>query len=377
MSAENPTPTVEAAKPKRSNVGIIVSVTIALAAMMLALAGWIAYEMGMLGTVLLWFLLGMLPLTAIARLWGAWRRGLEYGLVRRPCAAGLGRYRLQFVVRWAFWLLAGYGIVASFPFVGFTPEEYGAVLIFFWFLVAVMMALQLAPARRVRLSTNLFYLAGALALAVELARLNGPPPSGAVVLDAPFAGEWYVFNGGRSALTNHHFPIEAQRHALDLVRLVEGRNVKGDPNQLASYAAFGQVLYAPAAGTVEAAVGDRPDLPIGQSDEVRLIGNHLILDIGAGRHVLLAHLQNGSLLVKKGDSVRAGQPVARCGNSGNTSEPHLHLQVQSGADFEAPDLRTFPMLFRDVTLVRSGHSRRVARADLRRDDHILVPVRAP
>src|SRR5580658_9506999 len=60
------------------------------------------------------------------------------------------------------------------------------------------------------------------------------------------------------------------------------------------------------------------------------VGNYLILDLGSGRFALYAHLQPGSLKVKLGDHVNAGQVLARLGNSGNSDAPHLHFQLTDG-----------------------------------------------
>ena len=64
-----------------------------------------------------------------------------------------------------------------------------------------------------------------------------------------------------------------------------------------------------------------------------LRGNYLLLQHSPREYSLLAHLKPGSLLVRQGESVRQGQPVAACGNSGNSSEPHLHFQLQDTPDF--------------------------------------------
>ena len=60
----------------------------------------------------------------------------------------------------------------------------------------------------------------------------------------------------------------------------------------------------------------------------RVLGNHLVLDLGDGAYAVLAHLRRGSLRVTKGQRVAAGEQVAECGNSGNSTEPHLHFQLQ-------------------------------------------------
>jgi murein DD-endopeptidase MepM/ murein hydrolase activator NlpD len=59
----------------------------------------------------------------------------------------------------------------------------------------------------------------------------------------------------------------------------------------------------------------------------RILGNHVVIDRGDGSYVALAHLRRASIQVGDGQQVRAGDPLAQCGNSGNSSEPHLHLQV--------------------------------------------------
>ncbi len=59
----------------------------------------------------------------------------------------------------------------------------------------------------------------------------------------------------------------------------------------------------------------------------RILGNHVVIDRGDGVYAVLAHLQRGSVRVGKGDAIRAGQVVAGCGNTGNTTEPHLHVQL--------------------------------------------------
>jgi len=58
-----------------------------------------------------------------------------------------------------------------------------------------------------------------------------------------------------------------------------------------------------------------------------VLGNHVILDLGGGVYAVLAHLRRGSMRVDEGERVRPGEPVAECGNSGNSSEPHLHFQL--------------------------------------------------
>ena len=96
---------------------------------------------------------------------------------------------------------------------------------------------------------------------------------------------------------------------------------------------WGQPFLAPADATVAAAVDDlRDNKPHVQTDAAHPAGNHVILDFGNGEFALLAHLQKGSVKVKAGDRVQTGQQLGLCGNSGNTSEPHLHFHLQDRAE---------------------------------------------
>ena len=81
----------------------------------------------------------------------------------------------------------------------------------------------------------------------------------------------------------------------------------------------------------------------------------------------------GSVTVSVGDSVKSGQAVARCGNSGNTTEPHLHMQVQSHADFFESGLETYPIRMRGIARRRGGRTEQLTdAAGLRRNDIVIV-----
>ena len=91
-----------------------------------------------------------------------------------------------------------------------------------------------------------------------------------------------------------------------------------------------------------------------------MAGNHVILDIGGGHYVLYGHLKQGSLRVRPGEQVRRGQVLGQVGGSGNSGEPHLHLQIQDKPTFDVEDrgIRTYPILFDGATVsdVRRGDS---------------------
>ncbi|MFN3653082.1 MAG: M23 family metallopeptidase [Armatimonadota bacterium] len=371
MEVSSPSvPATEAPKASRSSTRVS-RVLRGLGAVLLLLAGLATHYEGLLLTVLFQGAALLIPAGVVVRLWSAWRRQLEYGLFLRPLAPETRPYLLQALLRSGWWLLVGATLCLSFPAALLAPEEYPVVLVLFWVLAGVLALLEWLPRRRIYRTANALFLIGALFLGWQWVRVHLPPPEPRVVLDPPFRGTWNVFHGGRSALINHHYLIPAQEHALDLERSLNGP--PSEPQKLEAYAAWDQPLHAPADGLVVSAVNHLRDNPIGETDLKNLAGNQVVLQIGEGRFVLLAHLKQGSVRVKPGQRVRRGELLARCGNSGNTSEPHLHLQVQNRPDFQDEELRTFPILFRNVTLTRRGRSRHVAEADVRRNDRLTVP----
>jgi murein DD-endopeptidase MepM/ murein hydrolase activator NlpD len=134
-------------------------------------------------------------------------------------------------------------------------------------------------------------------------------------------------------------PIEgrlhiAQRFATDWVKIdANGKTFAGDPKDNKTYFAYGSDALAVADATVTAIKDGIPENTPGPDSRAVPItletfgGNHVILDLGGGRFAFYAHLQPGSLKVKAGDKVRKGQVLGLVGNSGNSTEPHLHFHV--------------------------------------------------
>jgi|TARA_A100001391_G_scaffold193813_1_gene169516 hypothetical protein len=151
-------------------------------------------------------------------------------------------------------------------------------------------------------------------------------------LRLPFAGEWHVFWGGRDIADNYHAASSAQRFAYDFVVEEDGQSYSGDPELLESYHCWGREILAPADGQVIAMVNDLPDQPIGETDAENAAGNHVILALAEGEFAFLAHLQQNSIRVQQGQDVSSGDVLGLCGNSGNTSEPHLHFHLQTTPD---------------------------------------------
>ena len=142
------------------------------------------------------------------------------------------------------------------------------------------------------------------------------------------AGHFMVVHGGGNTLVNYHASHKAQRHAIDIVALNDGgfRAAGILPTDPAEYAIYGVPVVSPCDGTVIGASDGLPDLAPPQTDRDNAAGNHIVLDC-AGIRLELAHLQRGSVTVVSGDRLSVGQPIARVGNSGNSSEPHLHIHA--------------------------------------------------
>jgi hypothetical protein len=145
----------------------------------------------------------------------------------------------------------------------------------------------------------------------------------------PFDGEWTVVWGGRTIEQNYHAAYSDQRFAYDILVTEADRTHRGDGRSNEDYFCFGRRILAPAAGTVVEARDGIPDNVPGELHESVPPGNHVIIDHGAGEHTIIAHLRNGTVRVSAGERVAAGDPLGECGNSGRSSEPHLHFHMQT------------------------------------------------
>jgi hypothetical protein len=151
-------------------------------------------------------------------------------------------------------------------------------------------------------------------------------------LELPFRGEWTVVWGGRTIPENCYAVTADRRFACDFAVTRDSSRHRGSGAENADYYCFGQPVLAPAAGRVVWSVDGIADNRPGQPDLHRPFGNLVVLDHGSGEFSFLAHLQRGSIRVKLGQRVAAGDTLGRCGNSGNSSEPHLQYHLQSNGD---------------------------------------------
>ena len=174
-----------------------------------------------------------------------------------------------------------------------------------------------------------------------------PLERAAVAISAPMRGEWAALNGPSNASGHRRLVMGlnggiaiGQRFAIDYLQIDStgsSRRPGSDPTKNASYYAYGTDLLAVADGIVAATKDSIPENVVGgravNIDMVTVGGNYVALDIGNGKYALYAHVQPGSLRIKVGDRVKRGQVLALLGNSGNSTEPHVHFQIADGPTF--------------------------------------------
>jgi hypothetical protein len=358
------------------NAGSARSLVLTKRNVVLALTGLLvftfAYNEATLAETFAVLLVGLPLALSISRARQARRGGLEYGLLRHPFRPELRPHLLQLGNHCVFWaLLAATVLPGTFALVFLSLGAERGPAIVLWLAALALAAFALVPRRRVFVATNALVAVGSLFLAFQLVQIYRPPQD-PVILDLPFAGEWYVVAGGRSALLNHHWRYPFERDAIDLFQVVDGRSFHGDSKGLPSYYAFGEPIRAPADGTVTAVLDARPDEPVGGSDLDHPEGNYLVIDIGHERYVMIAHLAQDSVRLAEGDPVRRGQVIARVGDSGNSDQPHIHIAVQNRPTFdhEDEDIQTYPIVFRNTVLTRGGSEQTPTQADARLGDRV-------
>ncbi len=146
----------------------------------------------------------------------------------------------------------------------------------------------------------------------------------------PFKGRWLVVWGGDTKELNQHHDTPNQRFAFDFLGLDEKANTrKGQAQINEDYFAFAREILTPADGIVTDVIsGVRDNVP-GSMNPYSALGNAVFIRHREQEVSLFAHLKLGSIKVKVGDKVKRGQVIGLCGNSGNSSEPHLHYHLQN------------------------------------------------
>jgi murein DD-endopeptidase MepM/ murein hydrolase activator NlpD len=200
----------------------------------------------------------------------------------------------------------------------------------------------------------------------------------------PLSGRWFA-GVGPTPHTGHRWAMP-EEFAFDIARLGDGNSThRGDGARFTDYFGYGAPVLAAADGKVVEASDGAPENPdamrrTGESLEAygertggiqaallakgegAVAGNHVVIDHGNGEYSLYAHLKPGSVTVKAGDQVKAGQPIGALGSSGNSTEPHLHFQVCDGP--HPLSCAGIPINFTGIELPWADYARPVQSGDL-------------
>lgn len=159
-------------------------------------------------------------------------------------------------------------------------------------------------------------------------------------------GAFFVLQGGKGLPTNlFHFKLRTAIYAMDIIELNRFGNRANTifSKSLEDYETYGDTLYSPCSGRIMTSEDSNPDNRPGVIKRGPKNTNHILIR-NESIYVFLAHLKHGCVFVHEGDSVTTGQPIACCGNSGFSIEPHLHIQVHERTDDNIPWYREHQLL---------------------------------
>ncbi|MDT0739109.1 M23 family metallopeptidase [Staphylococcus haemolyticus] len=148
----------------------------------------------------------------------------------------------------------------------------------------------------------------------------------------PVNSGWEVFWGGDNELFNYHYPNESQRYAYDLIIRKNNISYKNFGYINKDYYCFSEDIIAPQDGIIIDIENKQTDSD-SQKDN-NLFGNYILISHKNNEYSLLAHLEYSSINVSIGEKVHQGDLIGKCGNSGNSSEPHLHFQVMNSSKID-------------------------------------------
>ena len=149
----------------------------------------------------------------------------------------------------------------------------------------------------------------------------------------PFDSTWTVMWGGDTKDLNYHVEVPVQKHAFDfMIKDSLRKSYKTDSKTNEDYYAFGKEIIAPCDAFVVLVVDGVKDNQPGQVNPMFVTGNTVILKTDKEEYLVFAHFKKHSIKVTEEQKVKQGELLGLCGNSGNSSEPHLHFHIQNGED---------------------------------------------
>jgi murein DD-endopeptidase MepM/ murein hydrolase activator NlpD len=149
-------------------------------------------------------------------------------------------------------------------------------------------------------------------------------------MNLPFNSEWYVFWGGDTKEENYHVVVKSQKNAFDfLIKNAQGKSYKTGGKTNDDYYCFEEKLIAPCDAEVVLVVdGVKDNLP-GEMNPTFPTGNTVVLRTANNEYIYLCHFKQHSIVVKEGQNIKQNDLLGLCGNSGNSSEAHLHFHIQN------------------------------------------------
>ncbi|WP_117170171.1 M23 family metallopeptidase [Paraliobacillus sediminis] len=217
-----------------------------------------------------------------------------------------------------------------------------------------------------------------------------------VIGSLPFMGRWLVGSTPARRIPSHGTDMFGVGYAIDFIAVDEQnrsssstswRTLLGTESPEVFYA-FGMPVVSPVSGKVVSIHNGEPDhearrsvltlIPymLGQGNRIRkgpktIAGNYVIIaPDNSDVFIAIVHLQLNSLVVEKGQYILEGQHIANCGNSGNSTQPHIHIQAMSGTDFSIT--QGVPLYFRKFSQWNKGESVRKTRKNAFPDADTIV-----
>lgn len=182
-----------------------------------------------------------------------------------------------------------------------------------------------------------------------------PPDKENYTFELPVKGTWLAGHAGGSEIVNYHCMVKSQEYAIDIVKVDENYCFfQGKGKELTDFYTMGKNIYSPANGIVVNVVDSLPNAGVTfmPMDTINPAGNHVVIEFEQGKYIFLAHLDKESVTVNVGDTVKAGDLVAKAGNSGNTSWPHLHMHVQDKPTIDYKNATGLPFRFKNIEIKR-------------------------
>lgn len=178
--------------------------------------------------------------------------------------------------------------------------------------------------------------------------MSYPSEEESYIVELPVRGTWMAGHAGESEIINYHSALEAQKYAMDIVKVNEtGDFFENSGSEVQNFYTLGELIYSPVDGIIVHAIDSLSNAGISftPSDTTNPAGNHVVIEFEESRYLFLAHLDSATVQVQQGDTVTTGDLIGQAGNSGNTSWPHLHMHIQDLPVLDNKTATAYPYRF--------------------------------